>query len=362
MGKPRERNKRYFPEKNDTSISLFLGLKLVPNGSIAIFCGTKNIVSSLCSKIIDAYERKLSLNKPIFYSDQSEINKIYALYIDNLGEDSFVAKAAKIGVLTHYNNIPHGIRLCVEFAMKLSKAKFVICTSTLAQGVNLPLKYLIIASTQQGRDSISVRDFHNLLGRAGRAGMYTEGSIIFANNIIYDAKNSKEGKRRWEDTKQILNPHNSEPCVSRLFDIFSSINNGKNYSYREEVEMDPLDLTIKYINGSIEEFIQEIIKDLGTHIIKTRKEQEIDIGFKESIVRTQVVQKIEILHSVENYILSSLELGPSKNHNGYILELAKETLAYSLANEEQRKQILDLFKLLAENIMTKVPDKKKRIA
>lgn len=67
--------------------------------------------------------------------------------------------------------------------MKESFAKFVICTSTLAQGVNMPLKYLIINSTQQGTDTISVRDFQNLVGRAGRAGMYTEGSIIL--QIIY---------------------------------------------------------------------------------------------------------------------------------------------------------------------------------
>ena len=62
--------------------------------------------------------------------------------------------------------------------MKLGLAKFVICTSTLAQGVNFPLKYLIVTSTRQGGEQILVRDFHNLMGRAGRAGMHTEGSVI----------------------------------------------------------------------------------------------------------------------------------------------------------------------------------------
>lgn len=69
--------------------------------------------------------------------------------------------------------------------MKESLAKFIICTSTLAQGVNMPLRYLIINNTQQGSDSISVKDFQNLIGRAGRAGMYTEGSIIFAKGNIF---------------------------------------------------------------------------------------------------------------------------------------------------------------------------------
>jgi Lhr-like helicase len=50
----KERKIRNFPEKNDTpSISLFLGLKLVSNGSVAIFCGIKSAVSSVLKKLID---------------------------------------------------------------------------------------------------------------------------------------------------------------------------------------------------------------------------------------------------------------------------------------------------------------------
>lgn len=70
--------------------------------------------------------------------------------------------------------------------MQHGLCKFVICTSTLAQGVNLPIRYLIITSLYQGAEKIKVRDFHNLIGRVGRSGMHTEGSIIFADPAIYD--------------------------------------------------------------------------------------------------------------------------------------------------------------------------------
>ena len=65
--------------------------------------------------------------------------------------------------------------------MKEGLVRFVVCTSTLAQGVNLPIRYLIVTSVYQGKEQIKVRDFHNLIGRAGRAGMHTEGSILFAD-------------------------------------------------------------------------------------------------------------------------------------------------------------------------------------
>ena len=49
----------------------------------------------------------------------------------------------------------------------------------------LTYKYLIISSVYQAGDAIKVRDFQNLIGRAGRAGKYTEGTIILTEPNIY---------------------------------------------------------------------------------------------------------------------------------------------------------------------------------
>ena len=59
--------------------------------------------------------------------------------------------------------MPHGIRLAIEHAMRENLIRFVVCTSTLAQGVNLPIRYLIVTSIYQAGEPIKVRDFHNLL-------------------------------------------------------------------------------------------------------------------------------------------------------------------------------------------------------
>ncbi len=61
----------------------------------------------------------------------------------NLGVNS-TTLAAKIGILTHHGDIPR-IRISVEYAMRKGLAKYLICTSTLAQGVNLPIRYLILS-------------------------------------------------------------------------------------------------------------------------------------------------------------------------------------------------------------------------
>ena len=56
--KKRESGTRLFPERTDgQSIALYLGLKLVPNGSIAIFCGRKSTAAKICEKAVNIIER-----------------------------------------------------------------------------------------------------------------------------------------------------------------------------------------------------------------------------------------------------------------------------------------------------------------
>src|ERR1700738_4950700 len=76
--------------------------------------------------------------------------------------------------------------------------------------------YLLVTSVYQGLERIKVRDFHNLIGRAGRAGMHTEGTILFADPNVYDKRRSPDQSWRWSQVRELLEPANSEPCVSSL--------------------------------------------------------------------------------------------------------------------------------------------------
>ena len=68
--KKRERADRFFPEKTDgQAIALYLGLKLVPNGSIAVFCGRKSTAARVCEKAVDIIERGAPLGLPSDFSD-----------------------------------------------------------------------------------------------------------------------------------------------------------------------------------------------------------------------------------------------------------------------------------------------------
>jgi len=57
-----------------------------------------------------------------------EINKLVALHNKNFGVDYIATKIAHIGIFSHHNGIPQGIRLCVEYALNNRDIKAVICT------------------------------------------------------------------------------------------------------------------------------------------------------------------------------------------------------------------------------------------
>jgi replicative superfamily II helicase len=67
----------------------------------------------------------------------------------NFGKESILSKASLLGIFLHHGTTPNGLRLAIEFAMQKNLIKFVSCTSTLAQGVNLPIRYLIVPSVYQ---------------------------------------------------------------------------------------------------------------------------------------------------------------------------------------------------------------------
>jgi len=227
--------------------------------------------------------------------------------------------------------------------MKEGLTRFVICTSTLAQGVNLPIRYLIVTGVYQGAQRIKTRDFHNLLGRTGRAGMHTEGSVIFADPRVYDRSTTLKDAWRWQQVRELLEPGKSEPCASTLLSIFEPLQSDDEKSH---IVMEPLFIAEKYVNEpqELESLPTEIA---GAETLKGR--------FSEKEIAAQIMGKVELISAIESYLMAQWD---EEREN--VADLAQRTLAYFLADDTQRTQIIDLFKLLTQNIVKKVPDASRR--
>lgn len=346
--KKRERTDRFFPEKTDgQAIALYLGLKLVPNGSIAVFCGRKSTAASVCEKAVDIIERGAPLTLPSDFSDPQEVARLTHLHVENLGADAPASQSAAHGIFSHHGNTPHGIRLAVEHAMRDDLVRFVVCTSTLAQGVNLPIRYLIVTSVYQGMERIKVRDFHNLIGRAGRAGMHTEGSILFADPVIYDKRKARNDKWRWDQVKELLEPRNSEPCISNLLSIFDPI---KSDDEKYTITMEALDFAKAYIDDPDE------IAKLAAGIAARHG----DKNFSRDGVERQIAWRISLICAVESFLLSHWDESDDGLSEADVTRLAEGTLAFFLADDQKKEHIRELFQLLAGNISVNITDPARR--
>ena len=310
---------------------MYLALKMSVKENIAIFCGKKNSVNKILKLVVDYFN--FFPNNPCPKSDNFEIQKLSYLIYRNFSSDNNFYIAAKKGIFAHYADIPYGIKMAVEYAMHESLISFIICTSTLAQGVNLPIKYLFISSTHQKSDTIKVRDFQNLIGRAGRAGKLTEGCIIFTNPDIYP-----KGSYRWNSVINLLKPENSEDCSSSLLSIFEPFQQGKNPLTSKTIKI-IIDL---YFNKS------KSVDSIAEAYISRYPESEI------SYLKKQIELKFLYIEKIENFLMM---LGNDLSEE-ISSEIAKSTLAYKLANDGQKDGIVTLFTTIAKKIEEKTDDKK----
>ena len=86
---------------------------------------------------------------------------------------------AKRGVAFHYGNMPTILRIEIERLFRSGKIRFLVCTSTLVEGVNLACRTIVVRGPKKGNSNpMSAPDFWNLAGRAGRWGADFHGNIV----------------------------------------------------------------------------------------------------------------------------------------------------------------------------------------
>ena len=82
-------------------------------------------------------------------------------------------------VAFHYGNMPLVIRAEIERLFGEGKIYYLICTSTLLEGVNLPCRTIFMRNPKKGASNpLSEGDFWNLAGRAGRWGKEFAGNVV----------------------------------------------------------------------------------------------------------------------------------------------------------------------------------------
>lgn len=98
---------------------------------------------------------------------------------DYIHPEYYLVDFLKKGIAFHYGRLPQLVRNLVEDLYKKEKIRYVFCTSTLLEGVNMPTQNIFILDNKNGgKNTLSQIDFWNLSGRAGRLSRELEGNIF----------------------------------------------------------------------------------------------------------------------------------------------------------------------------------------
>jgi hypothetical protein len=86
------------------------------------------------------------------------------------------------GVAYHHAGLPLEVLALLEDELRAGRLKHLVCTTTLTEGVNLPVHTVILAETRWENSQVLLSGprMLNAIGRAGRAGIETEGWVVFA--------------------------------------------------------------------------------------------------------------------------------------------------------------------------------------
>ncbi len=171
------------------TLAIATARKALRTGVAAVFAANKGGdqgAVGLADEIVSQLSVPLPLPAPITFANLELLAPAVDYFVREYGPDWIGTRALDLGVVLHHGDVPQESREVLERLLRLGGVRLVICTTTLAEGVNLPIRTLVLYSVSRRQrngppERMLARDIKNLVGRAGRAGSTTKGLVVTAN-------------------------------------------------------------------------------------------------------------------------------------------------------------------------------------
>lgn len=139
--------------------------EVIPHESCLVFCPTKQNCENVALMLGEMLPRRLREHKA---AQRDELMR----FLEAEGRlCATLRRTLPFGVAYHHSGLTGEERRHLEDAFRQNILCVICCTSTLAAGVNLPAKRVILRSPYVGREFITLSRYKQMVGRAGRAGL-----------------------------------------------------------------------------------------------------------------------------------------------------------------------------------------------
>ena len=198
------------------------------NGQLLIFVGTRKSAESEALKLAKRVSKKLAKTNPQKLDDLTSL----ALSIEGNRQSAMADKLVeclKGGTAFHHAGLTHSQRKTIEKAFKDGIIYCLTATPTLAAGVNLPARRVLVRDIKRWDDGMSrplpVMEIRQMLGRAGRPKYddYGEAWILCKGTDGWEVADLVSEKYFFGDVEPIISKLSGEPALrTHILSIIST--------------------------------------------------------------------------------------------------------------------------------------------
>jgi hypothetical protein len=181
---------RVIPEKAQRAVAaglVQLAHAVSEAGVVLVVVPGPGRAETIAQKIADALPADAQLPEEV--SASTEILRLDRRLEREMYREVKLRQLIRRGVAYHHAGMPPRVRIALEDAIGAGYLRFVVATTTLAEGVNFPFSTVVVETLsirqptfevgqRQSSHIITPRVFWNIAGRAGRPGRDHEGQVI----------------------------------------------------------------------------------------------------------------------------------------------------------------------------------------
>lgn len=173
---PVGRRKKAFPA-DQRELVIATAWRLVEEGqTVLVFCPQRNSVEPYAREIIKLHRQGLITT---ILPENVNLSGALVAGAEWFGADHPILACLELGIAIHHGALPGPFRREVERLLHEGKLKVTVASPTLAQGLNLSASAVLFHGLKRGRELLKGSDFANVVGRAGRAFVDTEGLVLY---------------------------------------------------------------------------------------------------------------------------------------------------------------------------------------
>lgn len=217
----------------------------------------------------------------------------------------------------HYGRLPSLVRKAIEDAFAEGHLDYLVTTSTLLYGVNLPAQNLFLHNPEKGKNQpISSNDFWNLAGRAGRLGKEFSGNIFLVDYGEWPS-DPMSGQK-----EIAVKPSIQSHIVDLAPDLIAYINDRARVPDRQkadELENTFVKLVRDHFDGKLKATLDKVGLD-PTSVLRTQLEQAVSASVANTkITRDTLVNSPTVSIHRQQSLYDRLTTSLKKKGPGYII-------------------------------------------